>query len=366
MGNVRCETGSLRAATAVRLTAAASMIAVAVAAASTTAKADGELTMLVWEGYADKSFVEPFTKETGCKVNPVYVGSNDEIVSKVVSGGGAADLISPSNDTTMRLIEADAVSPVDTSKVPNMADFMPQFKQPAWLQHDGKMYGVPYGWGVIRIIADAKAVSPAPDSLEFLWDPKYAGKISVWDDIETIYMTARLLGFKDVYHLTDDQLEQVKAKLIAMKPNVRKYWFTTGEMTNLMTSNEAVAGNAWESTLVELRKSGHDVVDITPKEGRGGWSDSWMIVKGAEDNPCVYPWLNYVSSPKAQAIAHSVTGFGYPNTKMAADLDADARKEYEQLGMNDPDKFTNIDWWQPVERRAKYLEIWNQVKAAGE
>ena len=261
-------------------------------------------------------------------MNAVYVGSNDEIVSKVMSGGGAADLISPSNDTTMRLINADAVSPIDASKVPNMADFFEQFKQPPWLVKDGQIYGVPYGWGIIRIIADAKAVDPKTDSLAFLWDPKYAGKISVWDDIETVYMAGRLLGVKDVYNMTDEELEKVKAKLIEMKPNIRKYWFTTGEMGSLMAANEVVAGNSWESTLVELRKAGREIVDIKPKEGRGGWSDSWMIVKGAEDNPCVYQWLNYVSSPKAQALAHGVTGFGYSNMKLAGELDEATRKVY--------------------------------------
>jgi spermidine/putrescine-binding protein len=326
--------------------------------------AGGQLTLLVWEGYADDSFVKPFEEETGCQINAVYVGSNDEIVSKVMSGAGAADLISPSNDTTKRLVKAGAVSPIDPAKVPNLADFMPQFQNPDWLMQDGQMYGVPYGWGVVRIIADPAAVPADTDSLGFLWDPKYAGKISVWDDIETVYMASRFLGFKNTYDLSDDELEQVKAKLIEMKPNVRKYWFTTGEMGTLMAGGEVVGGNSWESTLVELRKAGHKVADLKPKEGRGGWSDSWMIVKGAETNECVYPWLNYVSSPKAQALAHAVTGFGYPNTKMVGDLDADAKAVYDDLGMADPATLENIDWWQPVERRAKYLEIWNQVKAA--
>lgn len=326
--------------------------------------AAGHLTLMVWEGYADKSFVEPFEKKTGCKVDPVYVGSNDEIVAKVMSGMGAADLISPSNDTTMRLINAGAVSPVDISKVPNLADFLPQFQHPDWLMKDGKQYGVSYGWGVIRIIANPKFVPADTDTLGFMWDPKYKGQISVWDDISTIYMAAEYLGFKNIYSLTDDQLDQIKKKLIEMKPNIRKYWFTTGEMGTLMASGEVVGGDAWESTLVTLRDSGHEVADLKPKEGRTGWSDSWMIVKGAEDNPCLYPWLNYVSSPEAQATAYGVTGFGYPNAKMAEHLDAHAKEVYGKLGMSDPDTLKNIDWWQPVERRQKYLEIWNQVKAA--
>lgn len=346
-----------------RVTGAAALAAGA-ALTPAAAQAEGQLTLLVWEGYADESFVAPFEEETGCLVDPVYVGSNDEIVSKVMSGRGAADLISPSNDTTMRLVRAGAVAPVDPNKVPNMEKFLPQFQAPDWLTQDGKLYGVPYGWGIVRVIADPNAVPENTDSLGFLWDSEYEGRVSVWDDIETVYMASRYLGYENTYDLNDEQLENVKAKLIEMKPNIRKYWFTTGEMGTLMSGGEVVGGNAWESTLVELRASGHEVMDIDPKEGRGGWSDSWMIVKGAEDNECVYPWLDYVSSAKAQALAHAVTGFGYPNSEMADNLDADAKATYDALGMADPATLDNIDWWQPVERRKKYLEIWNQVKAA--
>ncbi len=54
-------------------------------------------------------------------------------------------------------------------------------------------------------------------------------------------MTAHLLGFPNTYTLNDAQLAQVKAKLIALKPNVRKFWGTTGkEMGTLMATGEVV------------------------------------------------------------------------------------------------------------------------------
>ena len=68
------------------------------------------MSLLTWEGYADDSFVKPFEAETGCKVSATYVGSNDEFVAKILAGGGAYDLVSPSNDTTMRLIDAGLAS----------------------------------------------------------------------------------------------------------------------------------------------------------------------------------------------------------------------------------------------------------------
>jgi spermidine/putrescine-binding protein len=217
--------------------------------------------------------------------------------------------------------------------------------------------------GIVRLLLDADAGVGTPDSLAYLWQPKLKGKVSIWDDVEAIYMASRYLGFKNTYDLTDDQLQKVKAALLALKPNIRKYWATTGEMGTLMQTREVVAGNSWEPTLVSLRKSGRHIIDVIPKEGRSAYSDSWMVVKGAGSNPCVYQWLNWVSTPKAQALAHAVTGFGYSNSKMSAELAPADRAQYDGLGMTDPNVIKSLDWWQLVKRRGKYLEIWNQVKA---
>jgi putative spermidine/putrescine transport system substrate-binding protein/spermidine/putrescine transport system substrate-binding protein len=323
----------------------------------------GELNLLTWEGYADPSFTKPFERQTGCQVSATYVGSNDEIVAKVMSRGADYDLISPSNDTTMRLIDAGVVEPVDTAKVPVMKEFFPIFQSPPWLTKSGRLYGVPFGWGIVRTIVRADAVSATPGSLEFLWDPRFKGRISVWDDVQEIYMTAHLLGFSNVYTLSDQQLAQVKTKLLALKPNIRKFWGTTGEMGTLMATGEVVGGNAWEPTIAALRKTGMKIVEVDPKEGRNGWSDSWMILKGAGDNPCIYSWLNWTSSAKAQALGYAVVGYGFSNAGMVGELSGDSKALFTELKLDDPNILKGIDWWQSVPRRGRYLEVWNQVKA---
>ena len=70
-------------------------------------------------------------------------------------------------------------------------------------------------------------------------------KISVWDDLSTVYMAAQVLGYDkpdpQLYNLSDQQLEAVKKKLLELKPNIRKMWSTGGELTNLFQNHEVVA-----------------------------------------------------------------------------------------------------------------------------
>jgi spermidine/putrescine-binding protein len=331
--------------------------------ACASAAAAGDLNLLTWEGYADASFAKPFEQQTGCRVTATYVGTNDEFVAKVMGGGGDYDLISPSNDTTQRLIDAGAVEPLDPAKVPAMKDFFPIFQAPPWLSKNGKLYGVPFGWGIVRTIVRADAVAAPPDSLSFLWEPRWKGRLSLWDDVQEIYMTAHLLGFANTYTLSDEQLARIKSKLIELKPNVRKFWGTTGEMGTLMATGEVVGGNSWEPTIVSLRKAGIKILEVVPKEGRNGWSDSWMILKGASGNACVYQWLNWTASPKAQALGYGVMGYGFSNAKMVGELNGTSKALYQELQLDDPNILTGVDWWQSAPRRGRYLEVWNQVKA---
>jgi len=59
-----------------------SLFAVVLLAASCTKKTPS-LTLLVWEGYADPSFVRGFEEKYHCKVSATYMGSSDELVSKL-------------------------------------------------------------------------------------------------------------------------------------------------------------------------------------------------------------------------------------------------------------------------------------------
>src|SRR5260370_42422349 len=60
---------------------------------------EGALNLVLWDGYADKSWVDPFTTATGCKVNQHPAGSPDETVSLIKERNTAnCDNVSPYGD----------------------------------------------------------------------------------------------------------------------------------------------------------------------------------------------------------------------------------------------------------------------------
>src|SRR5580693_824641 len=197
------------------------------------------LSLLVWEGYADPSFLKAFEDAHQCKVVASYMGSSDELVAKLRGGSaGNYDVISPSSDVATSIVRAGLAAPLDLSKIPAYGQLSPQLTSLPLVRVKGQVYGVPFMWGPDPMIYDTSVFAQAPESWNVFWDPKYKGKISVWDDLSTVYMAAQVLGYdkpdpSQLYNLTDEQLEAVKKKLLELKPNIRKMWSTGGELTNL-------------------------------------------------------------------------------------------------------------------------------------
>jgi len=326
------------------------------------------LGLLVWEGYADPSFIAGFEAKCQCKVHASYMGSSDELVAKL-RGGSAAnyDIISPSSDVAAMIAAQGLAAPLDLAQIPAYGQLMPRLTKLPLVKSAGKVYGVPYQWGPNPLLYDTTAFPAPPDSWNILWDPKVKGKVSVWDDLSTVYMAAQVLGYDKpdphaLYNLTDDQLDKVKAKLLQLKPNVRKIWSTGGELTNLFENHEVTLAMGWPLMTNQLRKVNFPIGETIPRENTTGWIDHLMITAASEHKDLAHQLIEYLVEAKTQKQVIAVTGYLPSNPGVADLLTASERKN---LHLDDLDQYQQrIYFWEDVPRRDKYNQIWNEVKAA--
>lgn len=332
------------------------------ASAVDTAAISGTINALCWEGYTDPAFVKSFTKETGVKVRSTFIGSNDELIAKLRGAPDQYDLISPSSDTTELLIEAGQVQPIDLEAVPNAKTTFEFFRTAPNVNVDGKLYGVPMCWGFIPIIYDKDAVDEAPESWEALWDERYRNKVSVWQDIALLWSTGLMLGYDDPYTLTEQQLNEIKDELVAMKPNVRKYWTTAGELTNLFANGEVVIGMSFGGlTANQLRSQGRNVEEVIPKEGATSWFDNWMIPAQSKNPSAALAFLDHIHKAESQKKIAEVTGYGICNQNAVDLVDAEYAESYR---LDNPGFISELNYWKRVPERQKYLDVLNAVVAA--
>ncbi len=326
------------------------------------------LNLLVCEGYADPSFVKAFEEQNHCKVSASYMGSSDELVAKLRGGSaGNYDVISPSSDVATMISEAGLAAPLDLSKLPAYEKLSPKLRAMPLVRVNGSVYGVPFMWGPNPLLYDSKAFAAPPVSWAAMWDPKLKEKVSVWDDLSTVYMAAQVLGYdkpdpNHLYNLSDPELDAVKNKLLALKPNIRKIWTTGGELTNLFENHEIVAAMGWPLMTHQLRQANFPVGETIPKENTTGWIDHLMITAGSENKELAYKFLEYMIEAQTQKKVTDVTGYAPANPDAAKFMSAEQQKS---LHLDNVDEYQKrIYFWQNVPRRAKYNEIWNEVKAA--
>src|SRR6266403_1148562 len=252
-------------------------------------KKEKSLSLLVWEGYSDDSAVQAFEESHHCKIVASFMGSSDELVAKL-RGGSASnyDVISPSSDVAASIARTGLAAPLDLSKLPSYGQLSSRLRDLPLVKSNGQVYGVPFMWGPNPLLYDTAVFEQPPDSWRVFWEPKFRSKVSVWDELSTLYMAAQILGYDKpdpghLYNLSDAELDAVKKKLLELKPDIRKMWATGGELTNLFQNHEVVAAMGWPLNTAELKKQNFPVGETIPKENTTGWIDHLMITSASEN-----------------------------------------------------------------------------------
>jgi putative spermidine/putrescine transport system substrate-binding protein len=313
-----------------------------------------ELRVLAWQGYADDDWVKEFEKENNVDVKVVFIGSDDEIWAKIKgSEGKDFDLFAVNTAQLQRYIDVNLVTPYDMSKLPNQKEALPLFKDLSkvnGVMRDGKVYAIPFCFDSIGLIYDTDKVKPAPTSWEVMWDPKYKGKVLAYDNGEHNFsFTALTLGITNPFHLSADQFQAIKTKLIALKQNVLSFYTTADEAAQIYKNNDIalIWANYGQQQVKALKDAGAHVAYVNPKEGALAWLDTWAMTSGVQDKELAEKWVNFLLQKKIGQALSDRQGFG--NTVVPSpNAAADDKLIYLQLA-EDP---------------TKRSDLWNEIKAA--
>ena len=321
-----------------------------------------DLTMVIWEGYADPSFAEKFEQENDATISATPMTSSDDAFARIQAGGGSNfDLVSASNDVSQRLIDAGLVQPIDPSRLSNYNDLFPQFQRPSYITKDDQLYGANFAWGPTLMIYNSEEVTEAPTSWRALLDERYEGRISTWNAPIQIAQYALLLDPKpeNPYELDDEQLAQVKDLLLQQRPLIRTYWNYGDELKQLIASGEVVISDAWPYVAVGSREAGLPVVEVIPSEGVTGWSDSWMLTAGARNVDLAYKWMDYMIGPDGQLGVLRNNNYAITNRVVIDGLDAQLRTDLRMDNIEEG--YDQILMWRNVPNYDKWLQVWQEA-----
>jgi len=291
---------------------------------------EGQLNLVLWDGYADKSWVDPFTAATGCKVNQHPAGSSDEMVSLMKDGGGGNwDMVSASGDADLRLIYSGDVKPMNTALIPDWTSFQTYFQSPPYNTIQGVHYGISLQWGPNTLLYNTKKFVNPPTSWSVIYDPANKGLVTVPDNPiqiadAALYLskTQPSLKITDPYELSQKQFDAAVALLKAQQPLIKKYWGLATDEISLFQNGDVTVGAAWPYQTIQLKLAGAPVDETIPSEGATGWADTWMLATKATHPNCAYLWTKWVSTPKVQAMQALSFGETPVNSKACAEMEA--------------------------------------------
>jgi putative spermidine/putrescine transport system substrate-binding protein len=294
---------------------------------------EGRVDLVAWAGYVEDGstdpkvdWVTPFEKQTGCNVNVTIGNTSDEMVTLMKSG--KYDGVSASGDATLRLISAGDVSPVNTNLVPNYKDVYEALKNKPHNTVDGVNYGIPHGRGANLLMWRTDVVKQAPDSWGVVFDPNspYKGKVTAYDSPiyiadAAVYLKATKpeLGITNPYELDDKQFQAAVDLLKGQRSIIGEYWSDYTKEMSAFTNRNSVVGTTWQ-VIANLLQGEKVPVELTlPKEGSTGWSDTWMISSKSQHPNCMYRWMDWIVSPKANAQVAEYFGEAPANQKSCAE-----------------------------------------------
>jgi spermidine/putrescine-binding protein len=271
-----------------------------------------ELNIFVWTEYIPPDMEECFELVTGITVNHDEYSANEEMYAKLSAGGSSYDLVQPTDYIVSLMIRQGLLQELDHSKLPVLKNFDSNYLD---FEFDpGNKYTIPYQAGTDAIVVNTEAVENVPQSWADLWKPEYAGRMIFLDDSRaTIGMVLLTLGY-DVNTTDPAQLEEAKAKLAELVPNIKA--FDSDSPKTALIAGDVDLGMTWTGEAFLAQQENPAIQYVYPAEGAILWQDNWAMPVDAPHSDAAYAWLNYTN--QGNIFWMMLRDFPYTNPNQAA------------------------------------------------
>ncbi len=297
----------------------------------------GELTISQWPLYVDPGkdgTIAEFEGEAGVSVKYLEdINDNQEFFAKLqpsLAKGESADrsLITVSDWLAAQMYGLGYLQRLDYSALPNVEkNLLPALRHPA--ADPEREFTVPWQSGMTGIIV-RKDLAPDIDEVADLFDPKYAGHVTMLTELrDTVPMTLKSMGIDPDEATTEEWLSAVdKIDEAAESGQIRD--FTGNDYIRDLASGDTWAALGWSGDAVQMQRDDPNIEFVMPKEGCMLWSTSLEIPVGAPNPEAAQAFINYVYDPEVQADIAEYVNYVTPVTGVKEIL----RKRDPQLARN--------------------------------
>jgi spermidine/putrescine transport system substrate-binding protein len=322
-------------------------------------------TWFTWGGFDVPEFFDQYIERRGELPNFATYGSAEEALNKLKSGF-VADIVMPCISDVPRWSETGLFQPIDTSRLSNWPDVMPELWDVPYNVTDGKVWLMPWEWGQTSVAyrTDLYDLEGAEESWDMLWNPKYAGQLGMLAGGGDAWWCAAIAaGVPFDQIATDEAFDKISARLREQRPLIRMYTDDTTTSDTALAAGEIVATMAWNSSVVSLSAQGVPVKFAKPKEGALTWVCGQMLHRDAPNIDSAYEILDSLISETATV--NLMRGFGYGGANRKA-FEQFTDEELSALGLSrNPLEILQAGHFgipQTAEWDQRMTSTWEQIK----
>lgn len=285
-----------------------------------------KLAIYNWGDYLAPELIERFTvqmREAGTPVELVqdFFLAEAELVAKL-QAGAAYDIALPI-DYLLSSMQRDGLLR-ELDPLPAGIEHLAPNMQPwsAKQERGGGVYGIPYLWGTTGIGYDSEQVD-APTSWNALFDPRYAGRISVIDSKGDVLDQALLASGLGINSTDKARIRsEVWPRLREQKLLLRAY---DSNPAAALIEGHTVIAQIDSGDLFRAQKQRPSLRYVIPDEGAALWIDYLVIPASSREIELAQRFIAFLLEPEHAAINANVLRFATPNqTAIERGLIADA------------------------------------------
>ena len=341
-----------------------SLVAMPVLPRRALAAPEDHATYFTWGGFDIPDYFDEYVAKRGELPNFVTYGSAEEALNKL-SSGFVADIAHPCLSDVPRWAGTGIFQPVDTSRLSNWADMIPELWDVPYNVQGGKPWMIPFEWGQTSVAYRTDMFElEGEESWNMLWDARYTGRLGSLGGGGDVWWCAAIkagVPFDQIH--TDAAFEKISVVLREQRPLIRVYTDDTTSTDTALAAGELVATMAWNSSVVALAKQKVPVKFAKPKEGALTWVCGMMLHAQAPKLDSAYDVLDSLISEAAAVFNMRDYGYGGVNRKAFTQF---TDEELATLGLSrNPAEVLSAGHFgipQSAEWDRRMTETWEQIK----
>jgi putative spermidine/putrescine transport system substrate-binding protein len=260
----------------------------------------------------------------------------------------SVDIVHLNDSDAFEMHSQQAIAELDFSKIPNSADIIPQLRKP---------YFIPWLYSGVAIIYNKDKVKQAPTSYKDIWDPRFAGRVGLTNQLYFNYMMIGSLLTSG--NLTSVETGRERLGELRQKSQPRIY-ATHQQMAAGLAAGEVDVALNYKARGLQWVNDGLPLAVAYPDEGAIAITFGATLASKAPNKDAAHLYLNAMLDRKAMAGLAAASFYAPANG--AAELSPELR---QRVDFSDAEraKLKFPDYAYVAKNTSEWLDWWNKTVA---